>query len=312
MLIAFLSVGYFSVCFAEDHFTITNKSGFSVYIYDWDTSASPAKKTLPVQGADPLANGNSIKLSMQTVSNSGRGGRRIYVSANELSQSLQGGPPSNKPATPDAFTPWYDGGVMYSFLEYLYEPGNDRYTVDLSYIDEFSYPITIKFSGDSSFSGYEENFEYGFKSLSEVKTALTKQSSTYPWGNLVWPKDNPSNPGKAKWPKGIYRVIGPNKVWTSDSFGLSAYAPNPYHGFVKILPYNGKQLFKIKTNFDGWRFSTSEPELTGYVKALHSAAEPDINGKYGFFCYPEDNANGEFTWVPLKAQSTLTIYPYDQ
>lgn len=307
--IAFLSVGYFPVCFAEN-FTIVNKSGYPVYIYDWDMSASPSIKTLPITGADPLAIGAGVSLSMQRPMDSAAAGRRIYVSSNELRDSLQGDNPDmpDKPVMPDAFTPWYDGAVMFSFVEYLYDPANSRYTVNLSYIDEFSYPITIKFTG-ATYPGFEENFEYGFTSFAAVEGAL-KSQATYPWEDLVWPTDNPVSP-LYSWPTGIYRIIGPNKVWTSDSFGLSHYAPNTYHYFVDKLPYNGKELFSSAyTNYNGWLYSITLPAMTGYVKALRSVATPDNNGKYGFFCYPNDNVHGEFTWVPINAQCTLTIYPY--
>ena len=51
-----------------------------------------------------------------------------------------------------------------------------------------------------------------------------------------------------------------------------------------------------------------EPSNTGYVRALHSVTIPDSRGKYGYFCYPIDNRDGEFTWMPVEIKTTVTIY----
>ena len=288
--------------------TITNKSGKAVYVYDWDMSLSPAVAIQPVPNGNPLAIGASLTLNMQQAAKPDVAGRRIYFSDAQLTQSLEG----TNPVSPDAFTPWNDGAIMYSFVEYLYDPTNSRYTFDLSYIDTFSYPITTSFSGGNG-KGYQSDFEYGFTSLSAVKNALIAQTS-YPWNDLIWPNSGKSNLEKYPWPAGIYRIIGPNKVWASNSEkeGLTKYAPSSYATFVSKLPFDGNQLFKKKAeNLAGWLDSTTLPATTGYVEALRSAATPDASGKYGFFTYPKDNASGEFTWLPLDALCTLKIYAFD-
>jgi hypothetical protein len=61
-----------------------------------------------------------------------------------------------------------------------------------------------------------------------------------------------------------------------------------------------------------FEFSAQSRSGTGYVKALHSTATADKNGKYGFFCYPNDNATSEFTWVPESTSCTITIHPHDK
>ncbi len=298
-------------CYGNSNLQISNNSGHDVYVYDWDTTLSPAVGITPLTDANPLKNGDSFSLPMKEVANPKiKDGRRIYFANQRLNNSLERKGTGLAPAMPDAFTPWYDGDKMYSFVEYLYEPAQSRYNIDLSYIDDFSYPVTIKFSG-CSYVGFEENFEYGFTSLDSAVNAL-KEQATYSWGSLVWPTNDPSNPLKYAWPKNIYRIIGPNKVWTSQSFGLSGYAPDSYKNFVSSLPFNGTQLFDTQGNFAGWQNLVSEPSSTGYVKALHSISPQDKNGKYGFFTYCRDNTTGEFTWVPTNAQCTLTIYPYDQ
>jgi hypothetical protein len=259
----------------------------------------------PVPNGNPLKSGGSLSLTMQEPVKPDVAGRRIYFSDELLSQSLEG----TNPVSPDAYTPWCDGGIMFSFAEYLYDPTNSRYTFDLSYIDTFSYPITTSFSGGIE-NGYVDGFEYGFTSLSAVKTALIN-SKTWPWSDLIWPSAAPTNAENYAWPTGISRVIGPNKVWTSDSFTLSKYAPDSYASFVAKLPYNGEQLFQSSQNFTEWKDSTTLPGNTGYTEALRSAATPDKNDKYGFFTYPKDNAQGEFTWLPLDALCTLKIYSFD-
>ncbi len=304
-------------CFGySQSITINNQSGKPVYVYDWDMSKKPAVTIQPLSKGNPLANKTSLELTMQTVADPSQNtGRRIFVSDQRLKQSLERVKGKGlDPAMPDAFTPWYDGGIMFSFAEYLYQPNNNRYTFDLSYIDTYSYPLTVTFTipKGTKYEGCVSGFEYGIKSLSSVMQALKKQTK-YTWSNLVWPKDNPASPVQANWPKGIYRIIGPNKAWTSNSFGMSGYAPNSYQNFVKQLPFNGKQLFgKKDNNFDGWRYLDTAPQNTGYVKALHSCATPDSTKKYGFFTYCNDNKTGEFTWIPSKIKCEVTIYPYDK
>ena len=63
---------------------------------------------------------------------------------------------------------------------------------------------------------------------------------------------------------------------------------------------------------DGWNhLNQRQPSRTGDVKALQSVSQPDPRGKYGFFCYPIDNVDGEFTWLPASVKTTLVIYPFN-
>ena len=294
-----------SVALASMQISINNYSGYSVYIYDVDLSDKAPTSALS------LSDGDKMSITLQTTKNpTATVGRRIYVSNTRLSTIEKNG----GGLLPDGYCPWNDGKAMFSFAEYNYEPANNRYTIDLQYIDEYSFPLTIKFSNVGKYPGCQENFEYGLTSFSNIANALKKQSSY--WYDLVWNTDNPASPIDAGWPKGIYRIIGPNKVWTSQSSGgasgLSGYAPNSYQSFANEYPFNGDQLFQSSTNFDGWRFTTNLPSNTGYVKALHSVANPDKNGKYGFFTYCKDNSSGEFTWVPVSVTCEIKIYHYDR
>lgn len=110
-------------------------------------------------------------------------------------------------------------------------------------------------------------------------------------------------------------MVGPNKAWQfSQGSGISPYAPENFWDFLRSLPKYGRQLFgSLGTNWDVWQFNGGQrqPSNTGYTKALHSVSQPDSRGKYGYFCYPEDNRDGEFTWMPTSIKPTVTIYPYD-
>ena len=298
-----------SVALADKQITLTNNSGCPVYVYDVDLTD---KAVSPPLSSSPLASGKQMSVTLQVVKNkSVKASRRIYVSNTRLNTIEKNG----GGLLPDAFCPWNDGSAMFTFAEYNYEPSNNRYTIDLQYIDEYSFPLTVTFSNVGSYNGCQEKFEYGLTSLEDIANALKKQSSF--WYDLVWNTDNPACPiTAANWPKGIHRIIGPNKVWTSQASGgtsgLSGYAPYSYQSFGNEYPFNGNQLFQGSTNFDGWRFTTNLPASTGYVKALHSVANHDKNGKYGFFTYCEDNYNGEFTWVPSSVTCEIQIYHDDR
>ena len=135
----------------------------------------------------------------------------------------------------------------------------------------------------------------------------------------MWPETKV----KTRWgqyPDNIYRVIGPNTVWaaeTNDQYKIGPWEPDSYLPFVTRLPQAGNQLFDShNTNFSGWKnleaTDIPSPSDTGYVKALHNAATPDKHGKYGFFCYPKDNAAGEFTWVPTSVKCKVTVYSFEK
>jgi hypothetical protein len=277
-------------------FTIKNATQDTLYVYNYPFAEQIA--TQPIT----LLPTKTLQLTLLTNPE-----MRIYFSNTRLTNTIEQG------KAPDAFNYYSDATATYSFMEYLYEPLSSRYTVDLSYIDEYSYPITVHFSNvPSTYTGCESGFEYGFTSLTAVKAALKNQTD-YQWNALIWPATVNTVWNNGDYPANMDRIIGPNKVWPSSG----NWVPDSYNAFLTSLPPDGNQLFGAgNTNWGGWQTlaenSTPSPSGTGYVKALHSAATADKNGKYGFFCYPNDNATGEFTWVPDSTSCTITIHPHDK
>ncbi|HOP39462.1 MAG TPA: beta-1,3-glucanase family protein [Geobacteraceae bacterium] len=278
------------------HFTIKNATQETLYVYNY-----PYEEQIATQSIT-LAPSETLQLPLLTNPE-----MRIYFSNTPLTNTIEQG------KAPDVFNYYSDATATYSFMEYYYEPLSSRYTIDLSYIDEYSYPITINFTNvPSGYTGCVSGFEYGFSSLAAVKEAL-KQQTDYQWDALIWPAKVNTVWNSDDYPQNMDRIIGPNKVWPSSG----NWVPDSYNAFLTSLPPDGNQLFSdSNTNWGGWQVlsdkSSPSPSDTGYVKALHSVANPDENGKYGFFCYPNDNATGEFTWVPESTSCTITIHPHDK
>ncbi|HEX9022510.1 MAG TPA: beta-1,3-glucanase family protein [Geobacteraceae bacterium] len=283
---------------ANVRFTIVNATQETLYVYNFPDDGSGTK-------ASPIPLAPSSKLQLPLLSSPQM---RIYFSDQHLSNTIEKGSP------PDVFNYSADATATYSFVEYYYEPSSSRYTIDLSYIDEFSYPITLTFSNvPSTYNGCVPGFEYGFTSLTAVKNALKSQTD-YPWDALIWPAVVETDWNNGEYPQNMDRIIGPDKVWPNTG---GHWVPHSYNAFTDKLPQDGRQLFSnITTNFSGWKIlketDNPSPSNTGYVKALHSAAKPDKNGKYGFFSYPTDNGTAEFTYVPDSTTCTITIYPHDK
>lgn len=278
-------------------FTIINATSETLYVYNYPTLDN--NPTTPVT----LAPNHPLQLPLLV-----KPEVRIYFSNKPLSNSLEKG------AQPDVFNFSKDATVTYSFMEYFYEPLYSRYNVNLSYIDDYSYPITIKFSNvPTSYTGCESGFEYGFTSLTAVKNALKSQTD-YRWDALIWPAVVETDWDSDKY-KGITidRIVGPNKVWPNSG---GHWVPHSYDAFSASLPMDGHQLFISFTNWDGWQGLTQSdnpsPSGTGYVKALHSAAKADKNGNYGFYCYPKDDQTNVFAYVPDSTTCTITIHPHDK
>jgi hypothetical protein len=287
----------------SDVFTVINSTGKTVYVYNF-----PYLEPEAMQPALTLEDDKSHQLSLVPDKS-----MRIYFADEKLANSIEQG------KAPDVFNYNVDATVTYSFMEYKYEPSDSRYTVDLSYIDEFSYPLTVKFSDvPSTYTGCDADFEYGFTSLATVKENL-KQQTDYSWDALIWPYKVKTTWNSENYPLGMDRIIGPNKVWAAQRSGTAhggPWVPHSYDAFMASLPWDGIQLFTSVSNWNGWQNMTEAdnpgPSHTGYAKALQQAAKADKNGKYGFFTYPRDNTSGEFTYVPDSATCTIIIYPYDK
>ncbi len=293
-------------------FTVNNATSKTIYVYNYP-SGTP-EITTPYT----LSAGKSLQLPLRPNDQSRPPLMRIYIADARLSNSIEKG------KAPDPFNYGSDAAVLDSFAEYTYEPEKSRYTVDVSYVDEFSYPLTVKFSDvPDSYTGCVDNFEYGFTSLATVKENLRKQAD-YRWDALIWPAQVETYWDNGKYPPNMDRIIGPSKVWGmpndrakshDDQHKDRPWVPFSYDAFYDSLPSKGMQLFNTISNNDGWQSMTFRdnpgPLYTGYTKALHLAAKADKNGKYGFYAYPKDDDVNVFDNVPGGTKCAITVYPYN-
>ena len=289
-LVVFLMLVFVgTVAFANPQVTIVNKSGHPLYVYDTAGNNTPTQLTKLLQDDKPF------KMTLQSTAS-----RKIWFAAGQL-KALE-----TRGVEPDPFNPTNDGNIMFNFMEYT-STGN-VYTFDNSYVDVFSYPITLMFS--TTYKDVCQAYhEYGFTSFSAISKALQTQGA--PWSKLVW-----SDPSKK-----MYRIVGPNKVWPFKTISdIPPQAPSGYREFWTALPPNGAQLFSPVANFDGWKEFYQDDGVTahneallktGYYKALLAASLSDKFGKHGFYISPKDS-KAEFTNLPSTMQLTITVYPYDK
>ena len=271
-----------SVALANPMVNIINKSGTDIVIYDTGVSKS----------GTILKDGQTLRHPLPAAAS-----KRIWIANKRLSTIEAGGQPS-------PFNPQADGDKMFSFFEYTVTGSN--YTVNLSYVDYFSFPLTLSFIADQN-NVCVKNFEYGFKSFSQVVAALKQQGS--PWNQLVVQGDN-----------GIYRIYGPNLVWQTGFLNGINSLPPKLQTFYTIYPPNGKQLFPPHENNEVWQnyaqipgfVKNVEPRLmtNGFAKALLSGAPIDKYKKHGFYITPKD-AQAEFTNLQNSNTMTVTVYPYN-
>lgn len=293
------------------------------------TAGSSAPITLAVYNAPPKSPGN-----------------RIYI--------VEGSPftlPVTSPGGLDAFNPTAappgDTFQNYSFLEYSLVPngsGGYMYTIDVSYIDEWSLPIQTKFTNidGSGWSGAVDGKLYGFNDFDTVVTQLNAHGA--PYGDLVWSGATPFGPQP---PDTVKRIIGPDKVWAQQSHELPdninmdvyGWVPASYSNFVQygsyvdtasqtVYPYayNGTELTDppvppapqsttAETNFNFWKNEATAPGSTPYPIALRTAAildgftTQDAGGVFGFFTYPTDEAAGQFSLIPTTVVMDIYVNP---
>ena len=282
LMVCLLLVFISAVASANPMANIVNVSGGPIFIYD-----TGGNTKTPIT----LADGKTLS-NYQLAS---AAGRRIWIASARLKTLESGGQPSTSNFDADA-------GVMFSFFEYTVT--GDKYTIDLSYVDYFSYPLTLKFKAEES-PICVKDFEYGFKSFSHVANALSQPKGN-PWSNLVWQNYGPHQ---------VYRIFAPSFVWTSKPSDL----PANLLAFYNAYPPEGTQLFSPNKNNDVWQFSAQipgfnvpvEPRLmtVGFSKALLSNAPIDKNKKHGFYIFPKD-AQAEFTNLSNSNTVTVTVYPY--
>lgn len=261
---------------------INNSTGTTLNLYNFNyglPQLESKKISVPNSQTQNLSMSQNIKMM------------RVYFSTESLNKSVGN---EMRASAPDPFNPSFDGDKPYSFIEYYYEKTNSRYTIDISFIDTFSYPITIEFDNEDNTGKV-----WGIKDMNKVVSQLGSQSEAF-WSDLVWRNTDNS----------ILRIVGPNKgMQAPDS------APQSIINFKKSFPPTGTTL--KPSNWKAWQRCATEPATTGYVKALRAASlgqqvfktgSSGVN-QYGFFTYPMDNSQGQFTYVPEDIHCTITIYP---
>jgi hypothetical protein len=317
-----------------------NDSGQTIWVYNLTTSGDysiPAG--FPVV---EVANGSSTPVTLAAGTGApGSPENRIYIV-----QGPTGFPSAVSSAGGvDAFNPTADNPTLqpatansfsnYSFVEYyLYSNnGAPQYTIDTSYIDEWSLPIQMQFTlNGANWDGAVNGRKYGFTDVDTVVNQLNAAGRTgTPYPDLVWSGNSPWVPQPLPT---VSRIIGPDKVWAQQStepasnvnMNETGWVPSSYQNFVQygsyvskvtkkiVYPYaqNGTQ-YGAGGNFNFWKNSVSGPASTPYPIALRTAAildgfPADSNGVYGFFTYPNDEAAGQFTNIP--AAVSLDIYVY--
>lgn len=303
--------------------TIHNTSATdTMWIYNLTTSGdySIPNTFVPVEIA-PLSSA-PVTLAVGTGA-PGSPQNRIYIVDGPAGFSL----PVDATSGVDAFDPVAltaeNSFFNYNFLEYYLYPANGgyEYTIDTSYIDEWSLPIQFKFTTNGAdWSGAVSGTTYGFNDFDTVVNQLTAAGG--PYSDLVWSGSTPWTPQP---PDTVSRIIGPDKVWTQQSFepasninmNTTGWVPTSYQNFVQgtvtnyTNPYyfNGT-LYSSTGNFNFWKNSVDGPASTPYPIALRTAAildgYPAVDGVYGFFTYPNDETAGQFTNIPTAV--SLDIY----
>ena len=317
--------------------TVHNSSDTSIWVYNLTKSGDysiPASFE-PVE----IAKGSSAPVTLALGTGAvGAPKNRIYIveaDKNGNGFSL----PVDSTSGVDVFNPTAltagNSFLNYNFLEYFLYPadGGHEYTIDTSYIDEWSLPIQFKFTipHDAHWTGAESGTTYGFNDFDTVVSQLTAargpHDASVPYQDLVWSGSTPWGPQP---PSSVSRIVGPDKVWAAQSleppsnFNMdnTGWVPVSYQDFVKygshtvdnkkIQPYayNGNEYSTSQNNFDFWRYEVTAPGGTPYPIALRTAAHldgyPAVNGVYGFFTYPNDEAAGQFTNIPTAV--SLDIY----
>lgn len=323
-------------------YNLTDTGHYAIPATPWSPPVPPPPASPPDWlGPVQIAAGSSAPVTLTAFNApAGSPGNRIYI--------VEGAPftlPITDPSGIDPFnptaTPGTDSFQNCSFLEYSLYPaagGGYQYTIDISYIDEWSLPLQTKFTlNGAAWAGAVDGTTYGFADFDTVVSQLNAAGG--PWGQLVWSGATPWDPQP---PATVRRIIGPDKVWAVQSgqlppnftLGASGWVPASYQNFVKygsyldtngttVYPYSfsGTQLSSppvppnpqsttAQSNFDFWRYRITAPGSTPYPIALRTAAIhdgfPGAGGVYGFFTYPNDEAAGQFTNIPTAV--SLDIY----
>ena len=309
--------------------TVHNNTAQTIWIYNLTNSGD---YSIPAD-FQPVSIGVGDSAPVTLAIGTGAAGsprNRIYVVEGPTGFTL----PVAASSGVDAFNPTAvsaeNSFLNYNFLEYNYYPANGSYdyTIDTSYIDEWSLPTQMKFTlNGSNWSGAVDGQTYGFNDFDTVASQLAAAGG--PYSDLVWSGSTPWTPQP---PATVSRIIGPDKVWTQQSFepaeninmNNTGWVPVSYQDFVQFGSYPSKDAqstvypyaqdgtaYSTIGNFNFWKFQVTAPASTPYPIALRTAAildkfPADSNGVYGFFTYPNDEAAGQFTNIPEAV--SLDIY----
>ncbi len=324
-------------------YNLTTTGNYSIPATPWPTATPPPTPPADWTGPVKIEAGSSAPVTLAVFNApAGSPGNRIYI-VEDAEFTLPVVPTSGIDPFYPGGSPGADSFQNYSFVEYSLYPadGGYEYTIDVSYIDEWSLPIQTKFTiGDAPWTGAVDGKTYGFKDFDTVVSQLNAAGG--PYGDLVWSGATPWGPQP---PATVHRIIGPDKVWTAQSgqpasninMNTTGWVPASYQNFVQygsyldtdqqtVYPYayNGTQLSSPPTppnppdasaqdNFDFWRYQVDAPGATPYAIALRSAAihdgfPADAAGVYGFFTYPNDEAAGQFTNIPTAVSLDMYVH----
>ena len=314
---------------APPSITVHNNTTQTIWVYNLTSSGD---YSIPA-GFEPVSIGVGGSAPVTLAVGTGAVGsakNRIYVVEGPVGFTL----PVVAPSGVDAFNPTAastdNSFLNYNFLEYNYYSANGsyEYTIDTSYIDEWSLPTQMKFTlNGANWSGAVDGNTYGFNDFDTVVNQLGAAGG--PYGDLVWSGSTPWGPQP---PATVSRIIGPDKVWTQQSFepasnvnmNNTGWVPVSYQNFVQfgsypatgsgstVYPYaqDGTE-YSADGNFNFWKYRVSAPASTPYPVALRTAAildgfPADANGVFGFFTYPNDETAGQFTNIPQSV--SLDVY----
>ena len=325
-------------------YNLVNTGDYSIPNTPWMTQQPPPAPTLPPDWVGPVSiapnSSAPVTLAVFNAAPTSAGNRIYIVEGSQFTLPVT--PTSGiDPFYPPGF-PGNDAFQNYSFVEYsFYQDGTypNTYTIDVSYIDEWSLPIQTKFTipTEADWTGAVSGRTYGFSDFDTVVSQLTAAGGPYP--NLVSSGTSPYGPQP---PASLNRIIGPDKVWTQQSlepttppsaynFNMNntGWVPASYQNFVQYgfppcntgcgstnytYAYNGTGVSgTAQTNFDFWRYQITTPGATPYPIALRTAAilegnPADANGAYGFFTYPNDETAGQFSIIPVAVSLDMYVW----
>ena len=328
-------------------YNLTNTGNYSIPDTPWQAEPPAPAPPLPPDWVGPveIAAKSSAPITLAVFNApAGSPGNRIYI-VEDAPFGLPIAPTGGLDVFYPPGFPTGDTFQNYSFLEYALYPadGGYEYTIDVSYIDEWSLPIQTKFTlNGADWTGAKSGKLYGFNDFDTVVSQLTAAGG--PYKDLVWSGATPWDPQP---PSSVKRIVGPDKVWTAQSnepvsnfnMNVTGWVPASYSTFVQyghytdtnsqtVYPYayNGTQYTAPPTppkpqsttaqdNFDFWRYQVTAPSSTPYPIALRTAAiydgftTQDANGVYGFFTYPDDEAAGQFTNIPTAVSLDIYVNP---